>query len=258
MDACHGPTGVTRHALSQLERLIRRPEIALSVITGRITHPDGLAYWASLEGQARRELPLRTRDILRWWRLKPWPPIEWWAGPLDWIYCPAEFFVPTRRARRAVTSHDVLQTLQFEPPRKRERLGRIFEAADLIFSVSHFNTDRLLEAFPVVPGPGGLCSQRRRRSVLRDGDRSRAGSRPRRSGAARADAVSALGGQFPDAQEPGPAHPCGGAAPGGGGRRSGDCADRHRCRRGSAALARGGRGCRPARFDPHARISPGT
>ena len=148
MDACHGPTGVTRHALSQLEGLIGRPGIELHVITGRITHPDGLAYWESLQDQSQRELPLRTRDILRWWRLTPWPPIEWWAGPLDWIYCPAEFFVPSRSARRAITSHDVLQTLQFEPPRKRDRLARVFEAADLILSVSHFNTHRLLEAFP--------------------------------------------------------------------------------------------------------------
>ena len=28
MDACHAPTGVTRHALAQLDRLARRPEIA--------------------------------------------------------------------------------------------------------------------------------------------------------------------------------------------------------------------------------------
>jgi glycosyltransferase involved in cell wall biosynthesis len=148
MDACHGPTGVTRHALSQLERLIRRPDIALRVVSGRITHPDGRMYWESLVGKDRRELPLRTRDILRWWRVQPWPSIEWWAGPLDWIYCPAEFFVPTRGARRAVTSHDILQTLQFEPRKKRDRLGHVFDAADLILSVSHFNTNRLLEAFP--------------------------------------------------------------------------------------------------------------
>ena len=102
----------------------------------------------TLEGHARHELPLRTRDILRWWRVMPWPPIEWWAGALDWIYCPAEFFVPTRRARLAITSHDVLQTLQFEPVRKREQLGRVFHSADLILSVSHFNTDRLRDAFP--------------------------------------------------------------------------------------------------------------
>jgi glycosyltransferase involved in cell wall biosynthesis len=148
MDACHGPTGVTRHALAQLEGLIHRPEIALRVITGRITHPDGRAYWRSLEGQTRHELKLRTRDILRYWRALPWPPVEWWAGALDWIYCPAEFFVPRQRARLAVTSHDVRQTLQFEPIRKREQLGRVFNSADLILSVSHFNTACLRDAFP--------------------------------------------------------------------------------------------------------------
>jgi glycosyltransferase involved in cell wall biosynthesis len=152
MDCCHRPTGVTRHAVSQLQGLARAPSVKLSVITGRMRHPDGLAYWKTLEGQARQELPLRTRDILRWWRLKPWPPIEWWAGPLDWVYSPAEFFVPTRNARRAVTSHDVLQALQYDPPRKRLVLRRIFDTADLILSVSHFNTEQLLNVFPACRG----------------------------------------------------------------------------------------------------------
>ena len=49
MDACHSPTGVTRHALAQLERLMRRPEIALRVLTGRISLRDGVAYWESLQ-----------------------------------------------------------------------------------------------------------------------------------------------------------------------------------------------------------------
>jgi glycosyltransferase involved in cell wall biosynthesis len=148
MDACHVPTGVTRHALAQIERLARRPEIAFRLLTGRMTHPDGLAYWESLDFPSRSELPLRTRNLLRWWRIKPWPPIDWWTGPIDWVYCPAEFFVPTRHARLAVTSHDVLQTLRFEPPRRRELLANIFDRADLILSVSRFNTERLLEAFP--------------------------------------------------------------------------------------------------------------
>jgi glycosyltransferase involved in cell wall biosynthesis len=148
MDACHAPTGVTRHALAQLERLARRPEIALTLLTGRMKHPDGLAYWESLEIPSRRELPLRTRDLLRWWRVKPWPTIEWWTGPLDWIYCPAEFFVPAREAKKAVTSHDVLQLLRYEPPRKRELMANVFEQADLVLSVSRFNTGQLLEAFP--------------------------------------------------------------------------------------------------------------
>jgi len=152
MDACYAPTGVTRHALAQLERLRARAEITCRLIAGRITHPDGLAYWESLEDLPRRELPLRTRDVLRWWRLKPWPPIEWWTGAIDWVYCPAEFLVATRGAQRAVTSHDVLQTLQFETARKRELLGRVFQQANLILSVSQFNTDRLLEAYPACKG----------------------------------------------------------------------------------------------------------
>jgi glycosyltransferase involved in cell wall biosynthesis len=148
MDACRVPTGVTRHELAQIERLACRPEIAFRLLTGRMTHPDGLAYWESLELSSRRELPLRTRNLLRWWRIKPWPPIEWWTGPIDWVYCPAEFFVPTRHAQLAVTSHDVLQTLRFEPPRRKDLLANVFEKADLILSVSRFNTERLLEAFP--------------------------------------------------------------------------------------------------------------
>lgn len=147
MDACRGPTGVTRHALAQLERLARRPDVALALVTGRISEADGLAYWESLGALPRRELPLRTRDALRWWRLTEWPPVEWWSGPVDWVYCPAEYDLPTRRARRAVTSHDVLQNLQGHP-RIRARLARTFSRADLILSVSQFNTARLVEAFP--------------------------------------------------------------------------------------------------------------
>ena len=155
MDACRAPTGVTRHALAQLERLARRPEIAFRLLTGRMTHPDGLAYWESLEDVSRRELPLRTRNLLRWWRIKPWPPIEWWTGPLDWVYCPAEFFVPARDARLAVTSHDVLQVLQFEPPRRRDCLARVFDRADLILSVSRYQHR---SAAGGVPGLAGVES----------------------------------------------------------------------------------------------------
>ncbi|SIO42573.1 alpha-1,3-rhamnosyl/mannosyltransferase [Singulisphaera sp. GP187] len=151
MDACRGPTGVTRHALAQLERLAKRPEVALSVLSGRISEPDGLVYWESLGSLPRRELPVRTRDALRWWRLCSWPPIELWSKEVDWVYCPAEYAVPTRKARRAVTCHDVLQNLRSHP-KFRHRLRETFGQADLILSVSRFNTEQLLEAFPECQG----------------------------------------------------------------------------------------------------------
>ena len=128
MDACRGPTGVTRHALAQLERLARRPEVGLSVVSGRMTGPEGRAYWASLGALPRSEMPVRTRDALRWWRMMPWPPLELWSGEVDWVYAPAEYDVPTRRARRAVTSHDVLQDVRQGGPRRLRRLARTFGA----------------------------------------------------------------------------------------------------------------------------------
>jgi alpha-1,3-rhamnosyl/mannosyltransferase len=148
MNACREPTGVTRHALAQLDRLAHRPEIQMRLISGRITDPDSLAFWETLESLPKHELPIRARDMLRWWRLTHWPPFEWGTGPIDWVYSPAEFIIATRHARRAVTSHDVLQTLKFEPPKRRRVLGQVFQRADLILSVSHFNTVQLLDAFP--------------------------------------------------------------------------------------------------------------
>ncbi len=150
MDACKTPTGVTRHAMAQLRGLAKRPDVDLRAVSGRIREPDGLAFWEDLSPLPRRELPLRTRDMLRLWRMTPWPPVECWTGPVDWVYSPAEYDVPTRRARRAVTSHDVLQDLTLGGPKRRDRLARTFGRADLILSVSHFNTARLLEAFPAV------------------------------------------------------------------------------------------------------------
>lgn len=153
MDACRGPTGVTRHALGQLEQLAGRPEeIALQVVSGRITEPDGQTVWDALGTLPRRTLPLRTRTMLRLWRVAGGPALEAWTGPIDWSYCPAELLIPTRRAKRAVTSHDVLQDLAYGTARRRALLARVFATADLILSVSDFNTARLIEAFPSCVG----------------------------------------------------------------------------------------------------------
>jgi alpha-1,3-rhamnosyl/mannosyltransferase len=149
MDACRDPTGVTRHALAQLERLARRPAVDLTVVSGRIAEPDGLACWERMEGRRRKELQLRTRDLLRYWRVASWPPLSFWTGPVDWVYCPAEFLVAKGHGPRlAVTSHDVLQDFRHGTDRRRELMARVFERADRVLSVSGFNTAQLLERFP--------------------------------------------------------------------------------------------------------------
>lgn len=157
MDACRGATGVTRHALAQLEKLAVRPDVALQLVSGRISDPDGLIVWDRwAERVPRRELPLRTRELLRLWRITQFPALELWTGPLDWIYAPAELLVPTRGARRAVTSHDALQDIRYGSPRRKLFLDRLFHAADLVLSVSEFNSRQLLEHFPQTKGKVAL------------------------------------------------------------------------------------------------------
>ncbi len=148
MNSCRSPTGVARHALGQLDRLAGRPEVDLTAVSGRISEPDGLARWERLDAHKRRQLPVSTRHALRIWRIAGGPPLEWWTGAVDWVYCPAEFHVPTRKARRAVTSHDVLQDVRFGGPRRQALLEKVFGDADLVLSVSRFNTAKLVEMFP--------------------------------------------------------------------------------------------------------------
>ena len=152
MNACRHPTGVTRHALGQFDHLARRPDVTLTVVSGRIKDPDGLARWERADGPSRKELPVSTRDALRIWRTLNGPGLEWWTGGVDWVYAPAEMFIPTRRAKLAVTSHDVLQDVRFGGPRRQAVLARVFDRADLILSVSEFNTSKLVAMYPAARG----------------------------------------------------------------------------------------------------------
>ena len=152
MNACRNPTGVTRHAIGQFDRLAQRPDVTLTAVSGRIKDADGLARWERMDGPKRRELPISTREALRAWRTLGGPSVEWWTGRMDWVYAPAELFVPTRSAKLAVTSHDILQDVRFGGPRRQALLERIFDRADLILSVSEFNTAQLLAMYPRCQG----------------------------------------------------------------------------------------------------------
>ncbi len=152
MNACHNPTGVTRHALAQFDQLAKRADIALTAVSGRIRDADGLARWEQVDGPRRRELPTSTRTALRAWRTFGGPSVEWWTGRMDWIYAPSELFIPTSKARLAVTSHDILQDIRFGGPRRQALLARVLDRADLVLSVSHFNTAKLLAMYPACEG----------------------------------------------------------------------------------------------------------
>jgi glycosyltransferase involved in cell wall biosynthesis len=78
------------------------------------------------------------------------------AGRIDWVYCPREQFVRTKRAYSAVTIHDVFKYEPDQLPgltaRERVRMAlwrKAALAADLVLTVSEFSKDRIAQVFGV-------------------------------------------------------------------------------------------------------------
>ena len=215
MNACLSPTGVTRHALGPARSAGRSGRTwHLTVVTGRISEPDGLAYWDRLEHLRRKELPLSTRDALRLWRTVGGPSPEWRTGPVDWVYCPSEMFVPTRRAKLAVTSHDILQDVRFGGPRRQALLARVLDRADLVLSVSTFNTTKLLEMYPGCRGKVAHVPNAAEDLFFGQASpKERAGVRARPRLADRTS-LPDLGGEFSGEEEPRPTGSRRGSTPG--------------------------------------------
>ena len=105
-------------------------------------------------------LPAPRRVLEAGWMLAGWPPVERWSGESDWVYCPAEYYVAARRSRLAVTIHcdnwfneelpwyrnrDTVQTRR----RRRRLYATIAEKADMVFCVSEFLRERMVNHFNV-------------------------------------------------------------------------------------------------------------
>ena len=105
-------------------------------------------------------LPLRIMEQL--WRRFSWPSADRWTPHADWLYCPAEAYVPTKTGRLAVTIHDVAA---FEPDlpwshtdnhhrflkRTAMMLRRMLADDALFLTVSEFSRRRLSELQSIDP-----------------------------------------------------------------------------------------------------------
>jgi glycosyltransferase involved in cell wall biosynthesis len=157
------PTGVGKHQIHMVSALAGFPATEVSLLAPR----GEVAALAGFVPDALKEIPLHPINLARrpleaMWELGSFPPAERWCGDVDWVYCPFEMFVPTRKAKLAVTVHCVnwfeRDLPWYDEPivqRARRRLGprfwRIVERADLIFSVSEFLKGRLCELFHADP-----------------------------------------------------------------------------------------------------------
>lgn len=155
-------TGISRHAVNMVRGLSETPGMhvrvaasAKDLVAGKEIGPA-----SGLFGIPAVPLPFSFQALERLWWLVGWPTIESWTGPIDWVYCPADAYVPTRRAKLAVTIHDVAWLEPSLPwshtPAHRtfaRRVGmkmqRLVNRASLFFVVSQFTRRRVVELLNV-------------------------------------------------------------------------------------------------------------
>lgn len=153
------PTGVGKHILGMVEglRTSGRIDLALLVSQRQARKFPPETFWPSI---TTATFPFSFGTMQRVWLALNWPPAEEWCGPLDWVYCPAESYVPRRGAKLAVTVHD-LHALETDLPwsaslrHRKFRLKwivlfrRILKEADQLLAVSEFTKRRLIELLRV-------------------------------------------------------------------------------------------------------------
>lgn len=157
-------TGISRHANNMIRGLAANPDMSVRVAASRQDLVGGTHIGAEsgLCGMPVIPLPFAYHTLERLWWLTGVPPIETWTGPTDWVYCPADAYVPTKRARLAITIHDVawlepdlpwsdtFEHRRFQR-RVRAKMGPILRHASLVLVASEFTRRRLIDLTKVDP-----------------------------------------------------------------------------------------------------------
>jgi glycosyltransferase involved in cell wall biosynthesis len=158
-----GPTGVAKHINQMVPRLARLPGVDLSVVAVNEDLEAGqIPIDSGLHGMPIRSIPWSRKFVELSWLFLNRPKVERWSGDVHWVYCPAEAYVATKRARRAVAIHGIDW---FEPDvpwyneadtikdRRawKSRFARFKSDVELLLPVSQFLAGRLTALFGITP-----------------------------------------------------------------------------------------------------------
>lgn len=176
------PTGVGKHIGNITARL--------SQVVGGLQHIHGYDDYAKATRSGVADvhvpdtlcrLPMPRRIFEGSWMLTNYPPVEWWAGGSDWLYCPAEYYVATRQAQLAVTIHcdnwfndDLPWFHDPDIAATRGRRRRIYAAiarnADVVLCVSNFLRERMVTCFGVPESRTAVVGNGVEEAFFRPGD----------------------------------------------------------------------------------------
>jgi glycosyltransferase involved in cell wall biosynthesis len=149
------PSGVPRHIREVVSGLLKDARFDVQLLVNREQAATYLPREAG-EWQAANcvlfDQPVSRMQRL--WGLLERPSFEELGGRADWVYLPADGYVPTRKGKLAVTIHDVYKLEKPAPGESRSghyygRLrhavvyARVAQRADLILTVSEFSAERI-------------------------------------------------------------------------------------------------------------------
>lgn len=151
-------TGVGRHINGMAAALAARSDLALDCTAGRgwIAHGRLRFPEHPLQALPVRGLPWPQLAMERLWKATALPSVDRWFRGDDFVYSPAEGYLPLRHIPWAMTLHDVQvfdRALPWsdgpEAERFRRRWGhwlfRALREARLVFTVSQFSLERMVE-----------------------------------------------------------------------------------------------------------------
>lgn len=155
------PSGVPRHIIEVVGGLLRDSSLQLSILANdheaeKYLHTQG-PLWTELPRTVFRK---PVAFMARCWGLFNRPTFESMGGSADWLYLPADGYVPVERTKLAVTVHDVYK---LEPPAPGEKISvhyrerlkhwviykRVAARADRILTVSDFSASRIMHHLQV-------------------------------------------------------------------------------------------------------------
>jgi glycosyltransferase involved in cell wall biosynthesis len=155
-------TGVGRHCNGVGLALAARGDVAIQLAVSREhVGADGtLPFSAPLRSIAPVVLPLGERLMVRSMKLTGAPLLDRWTpAGTNWIYCPHDMRLTSRRAPVAITIHDARMFEPGEPTltrrlanvRMRAWMRRAVAEARLVLTVSEYSRRRLIELAGLEP-----------------------------------------------------------------------------------------------------------
>jgi glycosyltransferase involved in cell wall biosynthesis len=157
----HASTGAGRVARQMTEHLAKRADVNLHVLADTGDHrriiPLVKQPWDSLPYHFMESET--SRQQAKWFLLN-WPAAERYWPDAQLVYCTAESYVPTKKAKLVVTLHDAayLETdahrrgRSFQTQKLKWKLlyGKLARRADLFHTVSQFSAERLTHFYPEI------------------------------------------------------------------------------------------------------------